>query len=106
MTTNTTLILVISFIAANLPWVSEKFFFFFSTPTGSEKKVWMRLLEWFVLGVLALIFSIGLEQKTLGDIHSQEWEFYAIFASLFVVFAFPSFIYRHLVIPLRHRKSL
>ena len=32
----------------------------------------------------------------LGDIHKQNWEFYAINASLFVVFAYPGFVYRYL----------
>jgi len=32
----------------------------------------------------------------LGDIQHQDWEFYAVNASLFVVFAYPGFVYRYL----------
>jgi len=106
MTFNTALILTVLLVAANIPWISEKFFLFFAIPNNTEKRIWMRLVEWFAFASLALLFSLGLEQKSLGLTHSQDWEFYAIFFSLFVVFAFPSFIFRHLVVPLRQRNSL
>lgn len=100
------LILVTAFILANLPWISERFFILFTPPFGGTKRVWMRLLEWLVFAAVTVLFAWGLEQKTMGAVHSQEWEFYAIFISLFVVFAFPAFLFRHLVSPLLHRKSL
>jgi len=100
------LILVVCFILANLPWLSEKFFIIFPSPYGGQKRIWMRFLEWGVFGCLAMFFTWGLEQKITGSTHSQEWEFYAIFVSLFFVFAFPSFIYRHLIVPLSTRNSL
>ena len=45
----------------------------------------------FIVGGIGVL----LENK-LGDIHSQKWEFYAITAALFVVFAYPGFVYRYL----------
>ena len=106
MTTSILLIVLFSFVAANLPWLSERFFIIFRPPFGGEKRIWMRLVEWLVFACFAVLFAWGLEQKLTGTTHSQDWEFYAIFLSLFVVFAFPSFIYRHLILPLLQRKSL
>lgn len=106
MTSSIFLILLFSFIVANLPWLSERFFIIFNPPFGGEKRIWMRLVEWLTFACVAMLFAWGFEQKTTGTTHSQDWEFYAIFISLFVVFAFPSFIYRHLIIPLLQRKSL
>jgi len=99
-------LLIFSTAFANIPWLSERFFIVFPTPFSDKKRTWMRLLEWFVFAGFALLLALGLEKKTIGTIHSQDWEFYAIFLSLFVVFAFPSFLYRHLIVHLIKRKSL
>ncbi len=106
MSSNVFLLLGFSIIFANIPWLSERFFIVFTPPFGGKKRTWMRLLEWFVFACLAVLFAWGLEQKSMGMVHSQDWEFYTIFLSLFVVFAFPSFIYRHLIVHLLNRKSL
>jgi hypothetical protein len=88
------LLLAIALIAANLPFLSERLFFVKPPASGSKHLGW-RLLElvvfYFVVGGIALL----LERKG-GDIHSQNWEFYAVTAALFLVFAFPGFIYRYL----------
>jgi hypothetical protein len=46
-------------------------------------------------GAIAAI-GFGLEQKVTGSVHAQDWEFYAVTACLFIVFAMPGFIYRHI----------
>jgi len=106
MTSSIILIILFSFIVANLPWLTERFFILFTPPFGGVKQTWMRLLEWLVFACFAVLFAWGFEQKITGTTHVQDWEFYAIFISLFTVFAFPSFIYRHLVLPLLKRNSL
>lgn len=106
MTSSTLLLVFFSIIAANLPWLTERFFIVFTPPFGGVKRTWMRLLEWLIFACFAVLFAWALEQKITGSTHSQDWEFFAIFLSLFVVFAFPSFIYRHLILPLLQRKSL
>jgi hypothetical protein len=88
------LLLVIALIAANLPFLMERLFFVKLPASGSKHLGW-RLLE-----LVVLYFAVGgigllLEGKG-GNIHEQNWEFYAVTASLFVVFAFPGFIYRFL----------
>lgn len=87
-------LIVISLIAANLPWLSERFFLFFSPPGGQGKSLWMRLLEWLCLLCLFLLAALGLEKKLMGEVYKQDWEFYAVIVCLFVVFALPGFIYR------------
>ncbi len=94
MNFSTTLLLILAFIAANLPFLVERIFFVVK-PKAEGKNVAWRLLElvvmFFVVGGIAML----LEGK-LGDVHKQNWEFYAVNASLFVVFAYPGFVYRYL----------
>ena len=94
MNFSTNLLLILAFVAANLPFLVERVFFVLKPKTGS-KGFASRLLElvvlFFVVGGIALL----LEGK-LGEIHKQNWEFYAVNASLFVVFAYPGFVYRYL----------
>ena len=94
MNFSTTLLLILAFIAANLPFLVERIFFIIKPKSGDKNVAW-RLLEliamYFVVGGIALL----LESKA-GDIHDQKWEFYAVNASLFVVFAYPGFVYRYL----------
>ena len=94
MNFSTTLLLILAFIAANLPFLFGRIFFIIKPKSGDKNVAW-RLLEltvlFFVVGGIALL----LESK-LGDVHKQNWEFYAVNASLFVVFAYPGFVYRYL----------
>ena len=94
--TNTIAVLVlllISFLAANLPWLNERFLFVIEP---KEKKTpWMRLLEWLLLYFIVGFIALGFEKKMTGQLHAQDWEFYATVFCLFIVFALPGFIYRH-----------
>ncbi len=88
-----TLLLAIGLIAANLPFMFERLFFIKSLANGKH-------LGWHLLELVVLYFVVGgiawlLERET-GHVHSQNWEFYAVTASLFLVFAFPGFVYRYL----------
>lgn len=83
----------VAFIAANLPWISERIFGLIQIKSG-KKLVWMTLLEWFTLYLLIGMMALGIEKKFTSDIYSQGWEFYASTFCLFIVFALPGFIYR------------
>ncbi len=85
--------LIVAFIAANLPWISERLFGLIAVKSG-KKSVWMSILEWFVLYLLIGMIALGLEKKFTSDIYPQDWEFYASTFCLFLVFALPGFIYR------------
>jgi len=96
-------LLISAIVAANLPWIGERFFFFFKPPGGEDKRAWMRLLEWLVLYVLVGLVAVGLEQKATGERYAQDWEFYVVTLCLFVVFAIPGFVYRYQLRPLLKR---
>ena len=87
-------LLAIAVLAANLPWLSERLLFVFPAP-GGEKSGWLRLAEWLLLYFLVGGIALGLEQKSFGERHAQDWEFYAVTLCLFLVFALPGFIYRY-----------
>ena len=59
------------------------------------KSLWLRLLEliilYFCVGGIAFVL-----ESSAGNRFPQGWEFYAINACLFLVLAFPGFVYRYL----------
>lgn len=90
----TWLLIAAALVAANVPWLTERWFFFF-TPPGGHKRAWMRLLEWLAMYLLMGGIAFGLESKISGQLHAQDWEFYAVSFCLFITFSLPGFIYRH-----------
>lgn len=91
-------ILGLMFFAANLPWFSEKLFYVLplaGTSRGaSSKHVGWCLLELVVFYFLTGAFVWYAELATLGNVAAQGWEFYTVTACLFLVFAFPGFVYK------------
>lgn len=85
------LLLLIGLVAANLPWIGERFFFVVAPKGG--KRIWMRLLEWLVLYAVVGLVAVGMERKFYGEIHSQNWEFFVVTVCLFLVFSLPGFVY-------------
>ena len=88
-------LLAATLICANLPFLNNRLFLVKAVTEGAKKPVVIRLLEWllfyFVVGGIALLF----EYKTNGQIHAQDWEFYAVTFFMFLVLAAPGFIYRY-----------
>ncbi len=86
------------FFAANLPWFSSRLFYLIplkrdGQPTESKH------LGWCLLELLVLYFAMGAivwyaERATFGQATRQDWEFYAVTGCIFIVFAFPGFVYR------------
>ena len=89
-----TLLLIVSVVAANLPWLTERQFLILP-PAPGGKSVWLRLVEWFILYLIMGGIALGLEIKATGGTHNQDWEFYWVSLFLFMIFALPGFIYRH-----------
>ncbi|MGV3573021.1 MAG: DUF2818 family protein [Ramlibacter sp.] len=91
------LVIVLAFIAANLPFVSQRLLGVVRLARG--KGLGLRLAElvvfYFVVGGIGLL----LEQNR-GQIAPQGWEFYAITGAMFLTFAFPGFVWRYLA---KHR---
>jgi len=91
-------VLLVALVAANLPFLNERLFALVPLPAAA-KSLAIRLGEmvvlYFIAGGIGLLF-----ERRVGQIAPQGWEFYAVTAALFVVLAFPGFIWRYL---LKHR---
>lgn len=69
-----------------------------------DKSVLARLLELLALYALCGVLAFSLELN-LGNRFAQTWEFYAITASLYVVFGYPGFVIRYLMRRPRKRRA-
>ncbi len=89
------ILLALAFVAANLPFLFERILFVLRPASGSKNFAW-RLLELLLLYFLVGALAGLLESGSHGSTYAQNWEFYATTLSLFVVFAYPGFVYRYL----------
>jgi hypothetical protein len=87
-------VILLAVLAANLPFFNERLFALI--PLGRPvKSLWLRLFELVVLYFLLRGIAYLLEAR-IGNVFPQRWEFYAITACLFLVLAFPGFVFRYL----------
>lgn len=86
-----TALLIISLLAANLPFVSDRICGVFRI---AHKHFGWHLLELMICYLLIGVFSYFLETQT-GPWQPKNWPFYAATAALFIVFAFPGFVVRY-----------
>jgi hypothetical protein len=91
------LVLLIAFVAANLPFLSQRILLV--GPRPAHKAFGWRLLELVILGAATIAIGFAFEVH-IGQRQPQGWEFYAAFACLFLTLAFPGFVWRMLR---RHR---
>jgi hypothetical protein len=87
-------VVLLAALAANLPFMSERVFAVIPLHRPA-KPAWLRLLEMVLLYFLVLGAGYFLESR-IGNVFSQGWEFYAITACLFIVLAYPGFVFRYL----------
>ncbi|NQW80113.1 MAG: DUF2818 family protein [Polaromonas sp.] len=87
------LVVLVSLLAANLPFMNARFMVVFRLKEA--KSFGLRLLELVLWYFIAGAFALWLEHRG-GQIAPQGWEFYAITGTLFITFAFPGFVYRYL----------
>lgn len=97
MTAAHTLIIVLALVAANLPFATRRIFFVGPAPLPPADKplVW-RFLELVALYVVVGGLAAYFETRSYGDLYRQDWQFYAVTACLFLVFAYPGFTVRYL----------
>lgn len=88
------ILLWLAIVLANLPFLVERILLVMP-PKSGEKNLGWRLLELAILYFIVGGIGLMLENKG-GEIHRQGWQFYAVTAALFLVFAFPGFVYRYL----------
>ena len=84
--------LLLTIIAANLPWLSDRFFCIRQLATKSGWLRWFEMLVWYAVSFAA---GFALEYRIMGTRSSQDWEFYVVTLCLFIVFALPGFIYHY-----------
>ncbi len=90
-------VILLAALAANMPFLNNRLFAVLPAPSfaAAVKPFWLRLLEIAVLYALVLLIARLLEGR-IGNVFPQGWEFYAITVCLFLVLAFPGFVYCYL----------
>ncbi|MBE0493385.1 MAG: DUF2818 family protein [Thiomicrospira sp.] len=88
------ILLFLAIVMANVPWILPNRLFIVVS-MDKPKALWLSLVEWLVYLVSVGLVGIWLEYSTMGNIASQQWEFYVINLFLFMIFSFPGFIYRY-----------
>ena len=84
-------LIALALILANLPFLSTRLFGVKALPRKHAGHHLLELAAAFVLtGALARLL-----ESRAGSVHSQGWEFYAVCACLFLVAAFPGFVWRY-----------
>ena len=91
------LLILLAFIAANVPFLNNRVFAVWQPKRLLVPKAfWLRAFE--LIALYLLIGAVGIAfERLIGNVFAQRWEFYAITFSLFVVMAFPGFVYRYLL---------
>lgn len=87
------LLLVTALVLANLPFITgNRLFLIIKLQT---KSFIVHMLEFVVYFFITGIFGYLLEKKAMGHVAPQEWEFFTVVFFMFMIFAFPGFIYRY-----------
>ena len=87
------LLLVTALVLANLPFImSNRLFLMIKV---ESKSFIVNMIEWLAYFGVTGVFAYLLEKKVMGHVAPQEWEFYTIVFFMFMIFAFPGFIYRY-----------
>jgi hypothetical protein len=92
-------IVLVALVCANLPFVNQRIFALVPAPgvaSGEKKSGWWRIAELIALYFVTGALGFALEAHA-GNRFEQGWQFYAITFSLFLVFAFPGFMFQYLV---------
>lgn len=86
--------MVLAGVAANLPFLIGRIFFVVK-PSAPTKAFGWCLAELFVLYLAVGGVALALEARS-GQIYPQGWEFYAMTGCMFLVLAYPGFVWRYL----------
>lgn len=89
-------VLLLALLGANLPFLNQRLLAVIALQRWSKKPLWVRLLEmaffYLLIGLLARVL-----EGNVGGIHEQGGWFYAITICIFLVFAFPGFVFSYLL---------
>lgn len=87
-------VILLAVCAANLPFFNNRLLLLLPLK-GDIKPFWIRLMElafWYAITGMVAYFL----ESRIGAAFPQGWEFYVITGCLFLVLAFPGFVYRYL----------
>jgi len=87
------LLLLTALVLANIPFIMGNRLFLMIKV--AHKSFVVNMIEWFVYFLVMGLFAYLLEKKAMGTVAPQDWEFYAVVFFMFMIFAFPGFIYRY-----------
>lgn len=91
MTSSMYILLLLAFIFANAPFLIQRLLGVFKL---KRKHIGHHLFELFIgFGITAALAYV-LESRA-GVVHNQDWEFYAVVICLYLIFAFPAFVWRY-----------
>src|SRR5690606_31292043 len=92
-------LIALMLVAANVPFLSERVFGILPWRRHGEpaiKSFWLRFVE--VLIFYCVVIGIGFAfEGQLGNRFTQAWDFYAITLAIFLVCAYPGFVWRYLM---------
>ncbi|GAB7128257.1 DUF2818 family protein [Silvimonas sp. JCM 19000] len=87
------LLCILAVVAANIPFLSDRVLLLVP-PARLRKHAGWQLLELAILYALVLGISRVLEAR-VGTVQVQHWWFYAGTIALFIVLAWPGFVWRY-----------
>jgi hypothetical protein len=88
------LIIALAIFAANLPFINERLLGLVKI-FSPVKPLWVRFLELLVLYAATGLLT-WLTEKSLSAVHTQGWQFFITTFCLFLVAAYPGFVWRYL----------
>lgn len=91
MTASMYTLLILTLIFANAPFLTQRVL---GVLPVSQKRIGWHLLELALGFVLVGVIAYVLESRS-GMVHAQGWEFYVVAVCLYLVFAFPAFVWRY-----------
>ena len=91
MTASMYILLLLAFIFANAPFLTRRSF---GIVPLAQKHFGHNIPELAVGFILSGLLARLLEARA-GSIHPQDWEFYTVVFCLYLVFAFPAFVWRY-----------
>ena len=100
MTASMYILLALTLLFANLPFLTQRVLGFLPV---ARKHFGYHLIELAIGFALTAVFAYILESRS-GSVHEQGWAFYVVAVCLYLVFAFPAFVWRYFSHS-RHKES-
>ena len=91
MTTSMYILLFLAVVFANVPFFTPRLL---GVLPVKQKHFGHHLCELALGFVLAAVLAYVLESQT-SNVHQQDWEFYVVVLCLYLVAAFPGFVWRY-----------